>query len=129
MFEWFKRLFGKKPAKTTETWGGSQVLWDTPFVKVTHIWVEPGQVTPVQTSQDFAMKQWLFFKGSGEYTLGMMKKKIIPGTNTNIQNGTKHFIAASNEKVEVLEVQSGEKVLQLPMPTAAAQLPETIDKP
>ena len=47
-----------------------------------------------------------------------MKKKVLPGINATFTNGTKHAIAASNEKVEVLEIQSGEKVtapaLQLP---------------
>ena len=80
--------------------------------------MNPGQVTEVLQSQDFAVKQWLFFKGSGDYTSGAMKKKVLPGINATFTNGTKHAIAASNEKVEVLEIQSGEKVtapaLQLP---------------
>ena len=120
MIKWIKKFITR--SKTKETWGGRQVLWDTPFVKVTHIWVEPGQATEALQTQDFTVKQWLFFKGSGDYTSGAMKKKILPGTNTTFTNGTRHSIAASNEKVEVLEVQSGEKiaapVLQLPAPNA-----------
>jgi mannose-6-phosphate isomerase-like protein (cupin superfamily) len=118
MIAWLKKTFKSK--KTKETWGGKLVLWDTPFVKVTHIWVEPGQATEVLATQEFAVKQWLFFKGSGDYTSGPMKKKILPGTNATFTSGIKHAIAASNEKVEVLEIQSGEKfaavapVLQLP---------------
>lgn len=116
MIKWIKKVFSR--GKTKETWGGKQVLWDTPFVKVTHIWVNPGQATELLQSQEFAVKQWLFFKGSGDYTSGAMKKKVLPGINATFTNGTKHAIAASNEKVEVLEIQSGEKVtapvLQLP---------------
>ena len=116
MIKWIKKVFSR--GKTKETWGGKQVLWDTPFVKVTYIWVNPGQVTEVLQSQEFAVKQWLFFKGSGDYTSGAMKKKVLPGINATFTNGTKHAIAASNEKVEVLEIQSGEKtaptILQLP---------------
>jgi mannose-6-phosphate isomerase-like protein (cupin superfamily) len=108
MIKWIKKIFTR--SKTKEAWGGRQVLWDTPFVKVTHIWVNAGQATEMVQVQDFAVKQWLFFKGSGDYTSGAMKKKILPGTSTIFTNGTKHSIAASNEKVEVLEVQSGEKI-------------------
>ena len=60
-------------------------------------------------AQDFAIKQWLFFKGSGDYISGVMKKKILPGTSAIFTDGIKHSISASNEKVEVLEIQSGEK--------------------
>ena len=107
MIKWIKKIFTRN--KTKETWGGRQVLWDTPFVKVTHVWVNAGQATEMVQAQDFAIKQWLFFKGSGDYISGVMKKKILPGTSTIFTNGTKHSISASNEKVEVLEIQSGEK--------------------
>jgi mannose-6-phosphate isomerase-like protein (cupin superfamily) len=119
MFEWVKKLF--KKTKTTHEWGGRKVLWDTPFVKVTHLWVEPGKATETFESQDFAIKTWLFFKGSGDYNLGIMKKKILTGVNAVITNGTKHGIMAGGDKVEVLEIQSGEKItppaLQLPAST------------
>jgi mannose-6-phosphate isomerase-like protein (cupin superfamily) len=113
MLQWFKKIF--KKTKTTTAWGGAQVLWDTPFVKVTHIWVEPGKSSETFTSQEFAVKTWLFFKGSGDYTVGVMKKKIINGINATITSGNKHFINAGGDKVEVLEIQSGEKVVQQPL--------------
>lgn len=107
MIKWIKKIFTRN--KTKETWGGRQVLWDTPFVKVTHVWVNAGQATEMIQAQDFTVKQWLFFKGSGDYISGVMKKKILPGTSAIFTDGIKHSISASNEKVEVLEIQSGEK--------------------
>lgn len=123
MIQWFKNLFKKK--KTSNEWGGSQILWDTPFVKVTHIWVEAGKVSETFTTQDFAIKQWLFFKGSGDYTVGINKKKILTGINATITSGNKHFINAGGEKVEVLEIQSGEKIKQEAQP---AQLPSSTNQ-
>lgn len=117
MWTWLKRLFSKKPKQPA--WGGRTVLWDTPFVKVVHLWVNPTLTSEIFSSQEFAVKKWLFFKGVGDYVVGNTKKKILPGTNTNILNGTKHSITAGGEKVEVLEIQSGEKIEmipQLPMP-------------
>ena len=114
-------MFSKK-----QEWGGTKVLWQTPFVKVSHIWVEAGKATETYTSQEFAVKNWLFLKGSGDYTVGAMKKKILPGTHPIITSGTKHSIQASNEKVEVLEIQSGALVDQAPQLSAASapsQLP------
>ena len=124
MIAWLKRKFKSK--KTKETWGGKLVVLDTPLIKVTHVWVEPGQATELLTTQEFTMKQWLFFKGSGDYISGPMKKKIIPGTNATFANGTKHSIAASNEKVEVLEIQSGEKIAVV---APVLQLPASNPKP
>lgn len=122
MFAWFKKLFGK----SKQEWGGTKVLWQTPYGKVTHIWIEAGRATETYTSQDFAVKDWLFLKGSGDYTVGAMRKKILPGTHPIITAGTKHSIQATNEKVEVLEIQHGApagQTLQLPSPSEPAQLP------
>lgn len=117
MLAWLRKLFS---SKTKESWGGTRVLWETSFVKVTHIWVEAGRATELYTTQDFATKDWLFLKGSGDYTVGAMKKKILPGTHPIITAGTKHSIQATNEKVEVLEIQFGaksESLAQLPAPS------------
>lgn len=117
MLAWLRKLFS---SKTKESWGGTRVLWETSFVKVTHIWVEAGRATELYTTQDFATKDWLFLKGSGDYTVGSMKKKILPGTHPIITAGTKHSIQATNEKVEVLEIQFGaksESLAQLPAPS------------
>lgn len=116
MLAWLRKIFS---SKTKESWGGSRVLWETSFVKVTHIWVEAGRATELYSTQDFATKDWLFLKGSGDYTVGAMKKKILPGTHPIITAGTKHSIQATNEKVEVLEIQFGaksESLAQLPAP-------------
>lgn len=121
MFSWLKKLFSKK-----QEWGGTKVLWQTPYVKVSHLWVEAGRATETYTSQEFAVKNWLFLKGSGDYTVGAMKKKILPGTHPIITSGTKHSIQATNEKVEVLEIQSGAlaaQASQLPSPSEPSQLP------
>lgn len=104
MLAWLKKLFSKSKQ---EEWGGTKVLWQTSFVKVTHIWVEAGRATETYITQDFAVKDWLFLKGSGDYIVGAMKKKILPGTHPIITAGTKHSIQATNEKVEVLEIQTG----------------------
>jgi mannose-6-phosphate isomerase-like protein (cupin superfamily) len=119
-FKWLKSLF----SSNKKSWGGSKVLWDTPYARVTWIWVEAGKATELYTSQDFTVKNWLFLKGSGDYTVGAMKKKILPGTHPIITAGTKHSIQASNERVEVLEILSGTPVSasskQLPAPSAAS---------
>lgn len=118
MISWFKKLF-KVGAK--QSWGGSKVLWETSYVKVKYIWVEAGRATETYSTQEFGVKSWLFLKGSGDYTLGAMKKKILPGTNPLITAGVKHAIQATNEKVEVLEIQYGDVVAsqapQLPAPS------------
>lgn len=125
MISWLKKIFKKK--QTKQVWGGTQVLWETPYAKVTYIWVEAGKATELYTTQDFSLKEWLFLKGSGDYTSGVMKKKILPGTHPTITSGTKHSIQATNEKVEVLEIQSGTPIAsvatQLPAPSEPAQLP------
>jgi len=117
MLKWLKGLFGGNK----QTWGGSKVLWETSYVRVTWIWVEAGKATELYANQDFAIKNWLFLKGSGDYVVGAMKKKIHPGAHPVITAGTKHSIQASNERVEVLEILSGAPVVevakQLPAPT------------
>lgn len=118
MLAWLKKLFSKSKQ---EEWGGTKVLWQTSFVKVTHIWVEAGRATETYVTQDFAVKDWLFLKGSGDYIVGSMKKKILPGTHPIIMAGTKHSIQATNEKVEVLEIQTG--ALASSSSTEPAQLP------
>jgi mannose-6-phosphate isomerase-like protein (cupin superfamily) len=112
MFTWLKNLFKKKEAVT---WGGRRVLWETPFVRVSHVWVEPNHSTEEFTKQDFALKNWLFLRGNGEYVAGVMRKKLLPGTHPVFTNGTKHAIHAGSERVEVLEIQSGTPVLDEPL--------------
>lgn len=126
MISWLKKLFSKQQK---QSWGGSKILWETSFVKVTYVWVEAGRATELYTTQEFSVKNWLFLKGSGDYIVGSMKKKILPGTNTLITSGTKHSIQATNEKVETLEIQFGDKVVQaLPSPQPVAQLPPPENK-
>jgi mannose-6-phosphate isomerase-like protein (cupin superfamily) len=108
MFKWLKSLF----KSNKQSWGGSKVLWETSYVRVTWIWVEAGKATELYSKQDFSVKNWLFLKGSGDYTVGAMKKKIHPGAHPVITAGTKHSIQASNERVEVLEILSGSPVTE-----------------
>ena len=118
MFAWFKNLFKKKEAPLS--WGEKKVLVDLPHLKVIHFWVDSNKSTETYTSQDLTNKTWLFLKGNGDYQNGVMKKKLIPGTNATISG--KHAIMAGGERVEVLEVQSGDAVtpptLQLPAATS-----------
>jgi quercetin dioxygenase-like cupin family protein len=116
MFTWFKNLFKKKEAPVV--WGEKKVLVDLPHLKVTHFWVDATKSTETFTSQELTSKTWLFLKGNGDYQNGAMKKKIIPGTNASISAGAKHAIMAGGDRVEVLEVQSGE-----PFIAPIAQLP------
>ena len=62
-------------------------------------------------------------KGNGDYQNGNMKKKIIPGTNAVFTPKTKHCILAGGNRVEVLEVQSGDAVVVEPL-----QLPASTEK-
>jgi len=116
MFTWFKNLFKKKEAPVV--WGEKKVLVDLPHLKVTHFWVDATKSTETFTSQELTSKTWLFLKGNGDYQNGALKKKIIPGTNASISAGAKHAIMAGGDRVEVLEVQSGE-----PFIAPIAQLP------
>lgn len=121
MISWLKKLF-KISAK--ESWGGFKVLWETSYVKVKYIWVEAGRSTETYATQDFTVKNWVFLKGSGDYVVGAMKKKILPTTSATITSGTKHSIQATNEKVEVLEIQYGETISQTPqLPAPSAEKP------
>jgi mannose-6-phosphate isomerase-like protein (cupin superfamily) len=117
MLSWFKNLFKKKEAPLV--WGEKKVLVDLPHLRVTHFWVNATKSTETYTSQDMTNKTWLFLKGNGDYQNGVMKKKILPGTNVSISLGAKHAIMAGGDRVEVLEVLSGE----LTTPTVPAQLP------
>ena len=121
MFTWFKNLFKKKEAPLS--WGEKKVLVDLPHLKVTHFWVDSNKSTEIYTSQDLTSKTWLFLKGNGDYQNGVMKKKLIPGTNATISG--KHAIMAGGERVEVLEVQSGDAVAV----SAPAQLPASTEVP
>jgi mannose-6-phosphate isomerase-like protein (cupin superfamily) len=121
MITWFKNLFKKKQAPLS--WGEKKVLVDLPHLKVTHFWVDPSKSTETFTTQELTSKTWLFLKGNGDYQNGTMKKKILPGTNANISAGAKHAIMAGGERVEVLEVQSGEVRLG----PAPAQLPASTE--
>ena len=116
MVKWFKSLFKKKEAPLA--WGEKKVLVDLPHLRVTHFWVDATKSTETYTSQDMTSKTWLFLKGNGDYQNGAMKKKILPGTNATISSGAKHAIMAGGDRVEVLEVLSGEPVVAAP-----AQLP------
>jgi mannose-6-phosphate isomerase-like protein (cupin superfamily) len=121
MITWFKNLFKKKevaPPAPTFPWGEKKVLVDLPHLKVAHFWVDATKSTETYTTQDLTSKTWLFVKGNGDYQNGAMKKKILPGTNASISAGAKHAIMAGGDRVEVLEVQSGE-----PFVPAPAQLP------
>lgn len=119
MIAWLKKLFSKKEAPLT--WGEKKVLVDLPHLKVTHFWVNATKSTETYTTQEMTSKTWLFLKGNGDYQNGPMKKKILPGINTTISPGTKHAIMAGGDRVEVLEVQSGEAyvstIAQLPAST------------
>jgi mannose-6-phosphate isomerase-like protein (cupin superfamily) len=120
MLTWLKSLFKKKEAPVA--WGEKKVLVNLPHLKVNHIWVDGNKATETYTTQEMTNKSWLFLKGNGDYQNGAMKKKIIPGTNASITNGSKHAIMAGGEKVEVLEVLYGEPIdakpmLQLPAKT------------
>ena len=126
MISWFKKLFKKKEvvvAAPTVSWGEKKVLVDLPHLKVTHFWVDANKLTETYTSQELTSKSWLFLKGNGDYQNGAMKKKILPGTNATISPGAKHAIMAGGDRVEVLEVLSGEPFVpapaQLPAPAAS----------
>lgn len=118
MITWFKKLFKKKEVVPTIAWGEKKVLVDLPHLRVTHFWVDATKSTETFTSQDMTSKTWLFLKGNGDYQNGAMKKKILPGTNATISAGAKHAIMAGGDRVEVLEVLSGDAVVAAP-----AQLP------
>ena len=119
MITWLKNLFKKKEVAPTVGWGEKKVLVDLPHLRVTHFWVDATKSTETYTSQDMTSKTWLFLKGNGDYQNGAMKKKILPGTNATISPGSKHAIMAGGDRVEVLEVISGDAVA----PPAPAQLP------
>ena len=120
MISWFKKLFKKKEAPIA--WGEKKVVIDLPHLKVTHFWVDATKSTETFSSQVLTNKTWLFLKGNGDYQNGAMKKKILPGTNATIQAGFKHAIMAGGDRVEVLEIQSGDAyvapVAQLPASTS-----------
>lgn len=113
MFEQIKRVFGFDQAK--HAWGRTKVLWETPFVKATYIWVDAGKATEVLTKQEYSVKNWLFIKGSGDFMVGALKKKMMPGAYHVITYGTNHSIVndVAGDPLEVLEVQFGSLVTQL----------------
>ena len=129
MITWFKNLFKKKEAPLS--WGEKKVLIELPHLKVTHLWVDSNKSTETYTTQELTSKLWLILKGNGEYQNGFMRKKIIPGTNAMISNGTKHCIMAGGDRVEVLEIQYGEAVvtptLQLPASTKVSPVEAASD--
>lgn len=120
MISWLRKIF---KIQAPVSWGQRKTLLNVPHLKVVLFWVDSNKQTETFSSQEFANKTWLFIKGNGDYQNGAMKKKILPGTNAVIVSGAKHSVMAGGERVEVLEIQYGQPVVQEALQLTAPQSP------
>ena len=116
MITWLRKVF---KIQAPVSWGQRKTLLNVPHLKVVLFWVDSNKQTETFSSQEFTNKTWLFLKGNGDYQNGAMKKKILPGTNAVITSGAKHCVMAGGERVEVLEVQYGQPIVQEPLQLSA----------
>lgn len=87
-------------------WGYYETLSESSNYKIKHIYVKPNQRLSYQNHSKRA-EHWFILSGLAEITIDDYTFKSGTGDTIDIEIGQKHRIAALNNPVEFIEIQTG----------------------